>query len=254
MALLALPFAAPLAYLAVRTWDEGRAWEILADEALLAPLGRSLLLATTVALAASAAGTLAAWLVTRTDLPGRRVLRLLLPLPLVLPSFIGAFALIAAFARGGLVERMLEPLGVSGVLAVDGYAGAFTVLTLLTYPYVYLPVAARLRQLPAATEESARLLGRGPLATFATVVLPQARAAIAAGGLLVFLYVLADFGAVQLLRYDTLTRAIYANRLIDPAVAATLSLALGLLAIVVVVGQRALAPVRPRTRAARAAR
>ena len=107
---------------------------------------------------------------------------------------------------------------------------------------MYLPVAARLRQLPAATEESARLLGRGPAATFATVVLPQARAAIAAGGLLVFLYVLADFGAVQLLRYDTLTRAIYANRLIDPAVAATLSLALGLLAIVVVLGQRALAP------------
>lgn len=242
VALLALPFAAPLAYLAIRTRDEGRAWEILGDEALLGPLGRSLLLATSVAVTASAAGTLAAWIVMRTDLPGRRALRLLLPLPLVLPSFIGAFALIAAFARGGLVERMLEPLGVSGVLAVDGYAGAFTVLTLLTYPYVYLPVAARLRGLPAAAEESARLLGRGPLGTFATVVLPQARAAIAAGGLLVFLYVLADFGAVQLLRYDTLTRAIYANRLIDPAVAATLSLALGVLAILVVLGQRALAP------------
>jgi len=242
VALLALPFAAPLAYLAIRTWDEGRAWEILGDEALLEPLGRSLLLASTVALAASAAGTLAAWIAMRTDLPGRAVLRLLLPLPLVLPSFIGAFALIAAFARGGLVERLLEPLGISGVLAVDGYAGAFTVLTLLTYPYVYLPVAARLRQLPASAEESARLLGRGPVAVFATVVLPQARAAIAAGGLLVFLYVLSDFGAVQLLRYDTLTRAIYANRLIDPAVAATLSLALGLLAIVVVLGQRRVAP------------
>src|SRR6185503_19665396 len=107
----------------------------------------------------------------------------------------------------------------SVVLVSVNYTGAFTVLTLLTYPYVYLPVAARLRQLPAAMEESARLLGRGPLAVFATVVLPEARAAIAAGGLLVFLYVLSDFGAVQLLRYDTLTRAIYANRLIDPAVA-----------------------------------
>ena len=240
--LLALPFAAPLAYLVVRTWDEGEALDILGDETLLAPLGRSLLLASTVALSASAVGTLAAWLVMRTDLPGRSVLRLLLPLPLVLPSFIGAFALVAAFASGGLVDRMLEPIGVSAVLAVDGYAGAFTVLTLHTYPYVYLPVAARLRQLPSAMEESARLLGRGPLATFASVVLPQARAAIGAGGLLVFLYVLSDFGAVQLLRYDTLTRAIYANRLIDPAVAATLSLALGLLAIVVVVGQRALSP------------
>jgi iron(III) transport system permease protein len=244
--LLAAPFAAPLAYLVVRTADEGEVWATASEAALLAPLGRSLLLATTVAAAAAAVGTLAAWLVTRTDLPGRGVLRLLLPLPLVLPSFIGAFALIAAFARGGLVERMLSPLGVSGLPSVDGYAGSFLVLTLLTYPYVYLPVAARLRQLSSAMEESARLLGRGPVATFRSVVLPQASPAIAAGGLLVFLYVIADFGAVQLLRYDTLTRAIYANRLIDPPVAATLSLALGVLAIIVVVAQRAVSPASKR--------
>ena len=235
-----MPFAAPLAYLVVRTLDEGGTWEIVSDSALLAPLGRSLLLASTVAVAAGTIGTLAAWLVMRTDLPGRRALRLLLPLPLVLPSFIGAFALIAAFARGGLVERLLSPIGAVGLPEIGGFTGAFVVLTLLTYPYVYLPVAARLRQLPPSMEESARLLGRGPGATFRTVVLPQAWPAIAGGGLLVFLYTIADFGAVQLLRYDTLTRAIYANRLIDPGVASALSLALGVLALVVVVAQRAL--------------
>jgi iron(III) transport system permease protein len=241
VALLALPFAAPLAYLVVRNIEEGGVASTLADGALLAPLGRSLLLATSVAAAAAVLGTTAAWLVMRTDLPGRRVIRLLLPLPLVLPSFIGAFALIAAFAPGGLLEEALSPLGVSGLPEVRGFAGGFAVLSLLTYPYVYLPVAARLRQLPPAVEESARLLGRGPARTFATVVLPQARAAIAAGALLVFLYVIADFGAVQLLRYDTLTRAIYASYLLDPPVALALSLALGLLAIVVVVAQRRVA-------------
>ena len=238
---LALPFAAPLAYLVVRNVDEGGAWSTVSDGALLAPLGRSLLLAGSVAAAAGVVGTAAAWLVTRTDLPGRRVLRLLLPLPLVLPSFIGAFALIAAFAPGGLLERALSPLGVSGLPSVEGFAGAFVVLTLLTYPYVYLPVAARLRQLAPAMEEAARLLGRGPAETFRTVVLPQARAAMAGGALLVFLYVIADFGAVQLLRYDTLTRAIYANYLLDPPTAVALSLALGLLAIAVVVAQRRVA-------------
>ena len=237
--MLAAPFAAPLAYLAVRSADEGGFWSAVGDGALLGPLARSVSLAGAVAAAASMVGTLAAWLVTRTDLPGRRAIRLLLPLPLVLPSFIGAFALIAAFARGGLVERVLEPLGVGALPSVDGFGGAFVVLTLLTYPYVYLPVAARLRQLAPAMEESARLLGRGPTATFGSVVLPQARSAIVAGGLLVFLYVISDFGAVQLLRYDTLTRAIYANRLIDPPVAAALSLALGILAIGLVIGQRA---------------
>ena len=238
---LAAPFAAPLAYLVVRNVDEGDLLSTLGDRALLAPLARSLVLATSVAAAAAVVGTAAAWLVVRTDLPGRRVLRLLLPLPLVLPSFIGAFALIAAFARGGLLERVLGPVGVSDLPEVGGFWGAFLVLTLLTYPYVYLPVAARLRQLPSSMEESARLLGRRPLATFTSVVLPQAWAAVAAGGLLVFLYTIADFGAVQLLRYDTLTRAIYANRLVDPGVAAALSLALGVLAIVVVVAQRGLA-------------
>jgi iron(III) transport system permease protein len=235
--LLAAPFAAPLAYLVVRTLDEGGTVDIVTDAALIGPLARSLLLAGSVAVAASMLGTLAAWLVMRTDLPGRRVLRLLLPLPLVLPSFIGAFSLIAAFAPGGLIE---EVLGVGGLPEVQGFRGAFAVLTLLTYPYVYLPAAARLRQLPPSMEESARLLGSSPRAVFRSVVLPQAWPAIAGGGLLVFLYVIADFGAVQLLRYDTLTRAIYANRLIDPGVAATLSLALGILAILVVVGQRSM--------------
>ncbi len=240
--LVAAPFAAPLAYLLVRTLEEGGFWSTVTDRALLAPLGRSLLLAGSVAVAAGVVGTLAAWLVARTDLPGRRVLRLLLPLPLVMPSFIGAFALIAAFATGGIAERMLSPLGVGSLPRVQGFLGAFVVLTLLTYPYVYLPVAARLRQLSPAMEESSRLLGHGPVATFRAVVLPQARAAIAAGALIVFLYVIADFGAVQLLRYDTLTRAIYANRLIDPPIAAALSLVLGVLAILVVLAQRARRP------------
>jgi iron(III) transport system permease protein len=122
--------------------------------------------------------------------------------------------------------------------SVSGFWGAYGVLTLLTYPYVFLPVMARLRTMPPATEESARLLGRRPFAVFLTVVVPQARAAIAAGALLVFLYVISDFGAVQLLRYDTLTRMIYANRLLDPSVSVALSLVLGVMAVAVVAFER----------------
>jgi iron(III) transport system permease protein len=241
--LLALPFAAPLAYLAARNAEEGGLGATLADGSLLGPLGRSLLLASAVAAAAAVLGSAAAFLVTRTDLPGRRVLAVLLALPLVLPSFIGAFALIAAFARGGLMERVL---GVPGLGRVGGFWWAFGGLALLTYPYVYLPVAARLRGLARAGEESARLLGRGPLRTVAGVVVPQAWSAVLAGALLAFLYTLGDFGAVQLLRYETLTRAIYANRLLDPATSVALALTLGALAVAVVVAERALARRAPR--------
>lgn len=235
VAVVAVAFAAPFAYLALRNGSEpGQLWDAVSSPRALEALGRSVLLATCVAVAAAVLGSACAWTVVRTDVPGRRMWRVLLPLPLVIPSFIGAFALIAAFARGGLVDRLM---GVHG-LPVTGFAGAFVVLTVLTYPYVYLPVEARLRQLPRSLEESSRLLGRKGPATFARIVLPQLRGAILAGTLLVFLYTISDFGAVQLLRYDTLTRSIYANRLLDQPLSLALSLVLGLLALVVVAGER----------------
>jgi iron(III) transport system permease protein len=238
-ALVACLFATPLAYLAIRGLDEGgtvaAAW---ASGATLEPLARTLALGVSVAGASAVLGTALAWLVARTDLPGRRTARLLLPLPLVMPSFIAAFALLAAFAPGGLLAGLLEPLGVERLPAFEGFWGALYVLTLFTYPYVYLPVAARLGQLPASLEESARLLGRSPAAVFRTVVAPQAAGAVWAGTLLVFLYTISDFGAVQLLRYQTLTSSIYASRVFDRTAALAQSLLLGLLAVAVVAAER----------------
>ena len=236
-ALVACLFATPLAYLAVRGLTEGGTLASWTSAATLEPLARTLLLGVSVAAASAVLGTALAWLVARTDLPGRRAARLLLPLPLVMPSFIAAFALLAAFAPGGLLEGLLEPLGVE-IPTVEGFWGALYVLTLFTYPYVYLPVVARLGQLPASLEESARLLGRGPAAVFRTVVAPQAAGAVWAGTLLVFLYTISDFGAVQLLRYETLTSSIYASRVFDRAGALAQSLLLGVLAVAVVAAER----------------
>lgn len=235
VAAIVAAFAAPFAYLVVRNAAHpDELVSALGTQRALGALGRSVLLAASVATAAAVVGSACAWAVVRTDVPGRRLWRVLLPLPLVIPSFIGAFALIAAFARGGLVDRLS---GVHG-LPVSGFTGAFLVLTLLTYPYVYLPVEARLRRLPRSLEETSRLLGRKGGATFLRVVLPQLRGSILAGALLVFLYAISDFGAVQLLRYDTLTRSIYANRLLDQQLSLALSLLLGLLAIAVVAAER----------------
>lgn len=234
-------FSAPLVYLVARNVSGGALFDVVTSRRALTPLANSLLLAVAVALAATALGTLAAWLVTRSDVPGRRLWRVLLPLPLVIPSFIGAFVLLAAFAPGGLLDAALRPLGVSELRQVRGFTGSFVVLTLFTYPYVYLPAQARLRQLPPSLEESARLLGRGPVATFFTVVLPQARPAVLAGSLLVFLYTISDFGVVQLLRYNTLTRAIYSTRLFDRSTSLALSLLLALLALLVVAVERGIA-------------
>ena len=84
-------------------------------------------------------------------------------------------------------------------------------LTLFTYPLVLITVRGALARLDPQLEEAARSLGRSPAAVLRTVVLPQLYPAIGAGALLVALYVLSDFGAVSLMRFDSFTRAIYVS-------------------------------------------
>ncbi len=192
---VALVAVLPICYLAVRAGEAGpaRVLEILVRERTGVLLARSLLLVTLVTALSLAIGTVLAVLVSRTDLPGRRVLAVLAPLPLAVPSYVAAFA------------------WVSAVPDVAGLAGAVLVLTLCYYPYVYLPVLAALHRADPALEEVARSLGRSPIQALREVTLRQVRPAAAAGGLLVALYTLSDFGAVSILRYDAFTRVIYSS-------------------------------------------
>jgi iron(III) transport system permease protein len=92
---------------------------------------------------------------------------------------------------------------------VEGFGGAALITTLSYYPFVYLPVAAALRGLDPSLDESARALGHGPSRAFRRVVFPQLRPALLGGMLLVALHLLAEFGALQMLRFPTFTTAIY---------------------------------------------
>ncbi len=125
-------------------------------------------------------GTTAAWLVERTAVPGRRLWSVLLVAPLAIPAFVNSYAWISL------------------TRALDGYWGALFVVSLSYFPLVYLPVAAALRGLDPALEESARSLGLTPARIFARVVLPQLRIALGGGLLLVGVHMLAEFGALQL--------------------------------------------------------
>ena len=238
-------FAAPLVYLVWRNLEDGAGlFSVLFRSTTLVPLGRTVLLAASVGLATAVVGSVLAWLIVRTELPGRRWLRLVAALPLVLPSFVGATALLAGMANGGLIAELLEPLGVDRLPRLEGFWGSWFVLTLFTYPMVYLPVAARLQGLPTSLEESARLLGRGRMAVAREVLAPQVWTSVAAGSLLVVLYTISDFGVVSLLRYGTLTQEIYLSKL-DPAAWLPLSLVLAALALTVTASERLLARRRP---------
>ncbi|MGA7688636.1 MAG: iron ABC transporter permease [Jiangellales bacterium] len=229
----ALVAALPLVYLLVRT--AGAGWEQVVDivwrdrTALL--LARSLALAAVVTAASLVIGVGWAWVVTRTALPARRWWLVLGTLPLAVPSYLAAYAWISL------------------VPGLSPFLGSALVLTLVCYPYVLLPVAAALSRVDPAAEDVARSLGKGPVTTLATVTLRQVRPAAVAGGLLVALYVLSDFGAVALLRLDTFTRVIYTSYRagFDPVPAAVLSVVL-----VVVTGLIAAAEMRSRGRARQA--
>lgn len=235
---LAAAFLGPLAYLAIRVAGVDDLGGTLFDRGTWVPLRSTVTLAVAVAAAGAVVGTGLAWLTMRTDLPLRRLWSVAAVLPLVYPSFIGAAALVAAVAPGGLLDELVPGIDARALPTVDGFGGAFVVLTLFTYPYVYLPVAARVAALPPSYEESARLLGDSPARVFRTIVLPQLRGAIWAGSLLVFLYVVSDFGAVAQMRYRTLSVEVFESQVFDRDRSLVLGALLGLVAVVVVVGER----------------
>jgi len=238
----------PLAYLVLRASEVGlgTAGELVLNGRTVRLLRNSLGLAAATTATAIAIGVPVAWLTTRTDLPGRRLLTVLTALPLAVPSYVAALAVTAAFGPRGAVARWLGPLGVEALPEVYGFVGAWLALSLSTFPYVTLTVRGALRRLDPALEDVSRSLGSGSWETFRRVTLPQLRPAVAAGGLLVALYTLADFGGVSLLRFDTFTRVIYGQYRgsLDRSGAAVLALVLAAVSLSVVAVE-----VRTRSRA-----
>ncbi len=177
-------------------------------------------------------GTLAAWCVERTDLPGRRIWAVLLVVPFAIPDFVVSFGWASLSTW------------------VQGFRGAVLVMTLAVYPLVYLPVAASLRASDAEQEEVARSLGMGPVRTFFRITVGQAKGAILGGCLLVALVMLAEYGAFEILGYPTFTTEIFTEFSIsfNVPVAAALVVVLVLLGFLVLGGEAAL---RGKTRVAR---
>lgn len=185
-------------------------------------LGNTVLLVVLVTTASVIIGVGLAWLVVRTDLPGAPVIGALLCVPLATPSYVLGYLWVADFP---------------GIL---GLTGSVVVLTISCYPYVFLPASAALRRVDPGLEEVARTLGHSTTRAVFGVTLRQIRPAIAAGGLLVALYTLSDFGAVAMLRYDAFTVGIYHSyrASFDRVPAAVQACVLILLALIVMVGER----------------
>jgi len=210
-ALVAVALLLPTLYLIIRASSaDGAAWQNLLRLRTVETLGRTLWLALTVTATSALIAVPLAWFTVRTDVPLRRVWAALAPLPLVIPSYVGAYLMASALGPRGLLQQLLETvLGIERLPSLYGFPGALITLTLLSYPYLLLSVRAALLRMDPALEEASHSLGRNVWQTFWGVTIPLLRPALGAGGLLVALYTLRDFGAVALMRYDTFTRVIY---------------------------------------------
>ncbi len=210
--LIAVALIGPLMWLVVDVSRLGReAARLAVAPATLTVLGRTVALVVVVTATSILVGVPLAALTTRTDLPLRRFWTIVVALPLAIPSYLGAFAAVSAFGPQGVIAELLAPLGIDWVPTVYGFAGAALVLTIYTYPYVFLTTRAALLSFDRSQFEAARTLNADRWGAFRRVVLPQLRPAIAAGALLVALYTLSDFGTPNIMRVEVFTQFIYAR-------------------------------------------
>ncbi len=207
---IALVLLWPLAYLFIRASEvDAKAVQGLLTQRTALVLGRSLLMVLAVNVGAWCIALPLAWISVYAAIPGRRIWTVLVALPLVVPSYIGAYVLIAMYGPRGLLQQWLDPLGVERLPSLYGFPGTLIALILHTYPFLFLGLRSAFLQVDQSWVDAARTLGYGVRKTFWHVLIPLIRPALAAGTVLVSLYVLSDFGAVSLLRYSTFTRAIY---------------------------------------------
>jgi len=210
-AAIAAVLVVPLGWLVVDVFGLGpRAVSLTVAPTTLTVLARTVALVAVVTAASIVVGVALAVLTVQADIPYPRLWTVVAALPLAVPSYLGAFAAVSAFGPRGALTGALAQFGVE-FPTIYGFAGAAVVLTLYTYPYVFLTTRASLLSLDVSLVEAARSLNAGRWAAFRRVTLPRIVPGIAAGALLVALYTLSDFGTPNIMRVEVFTQFIYAR-------------------------------------------
>lgn len=213
IALIVLAPICSVAYLAL--FPTENIWPHLLSTTLPRYLKNTLILMIGVGTLTAMVGTGAAYLICRFRFIGSRWLEWALLLPLAVPAYIGAYALVDLLEYAGPVQTHLR--AVFGWESAKDYwfpeirsmGAAIVVLTGSLFPYVYLLTRAALKEQSSSADEVAQSLGQGALARFFKVALPMARPAIVAGVAIVMMETVNDFGTVDFFAVQTLTTGIF---------------------------------------------
>ena len=229
------------------------AWGLLTDSDSLTALGLSIECSLIAAAIAVVLGVPLAWVLARSDFPGRSIVRALCLLSLVLPPVVAGVALFTAYGRRGLLGSPLSQW--FGVQLPFSTAGVVMAQTFVAMPFLVLTVEAALRAVDRRPEEAARTLGAGSWTTFRRITLPAIRPALLAGTVLAWARALREFGATITFAGNlpgttqTAPLAVYRALESDPDRALVLSLVLIGISFAVLLGlrDRWLAPPSART-------
>lgn len=214
--MIALVVVLPIAaVLWIALFPSENIWPHLISTTLPRYLKNTLVLMLSVGALAAAVGTGAAWLIARYQFFGARWFEWLLLLPLAIPAYVGAYALVDFLEYAGPVQTVMRD--VFGWQNARDYwfpeirsrGAAVLVLSASLYPYVYIMARAAFREQSGCGEEVARSLGAGAVARFFRIGLPMARPAIAAGTAIVMMETVNDFGTVDYFSVQTLTTGIF---------------------------------------------
>ncbi|GEC06998.1 molybdate ABC transporter permease [Streptomyces spinoverrucosus] len=241
-ALLGLAFLLlPLIALLIRT-----PWSTLPDQLTSPGVWQALRLSLVCATAATALslilGVPLAWLLARTEFPGRGLVRALVTLPLVLPPVVGGVALLLALGRNGVVGQWLDAW--FGITLPFTTTGVVIAETFVAMPFLVISVEGTLRAADPRYEEAAMTLGASRFTAFRRVTLPLIAPGIAAGAVLAWARALGEFGATITFagnfpdRTQTMPLAVYLALQNDPAAAIALSLVLLTVSITVLAALR----------------
>ena len=239
--LAGLLFALPLAGLLWRApWSS--AWEELTRQPARDALRLSLVTSVAATAIALVLGVPLAWVQARVDYPGKRVVRALTTLPMVLPPVVGGVALLFALGRRGLVGQELDRIGVHLPFTL---AGAIVAETFVAMPFLVLTLEAAFRSADRRLEEAARTLGAARFAVFRRVTLPLVAPSLVAGTVLCWARALGEFGATITfagnLQGSTQTLPLFVYVKLqgsDPDSAIVLSLVLVAVSLAVLIGLR----------------
>ncbi|MEU0493289.1 ABC transporter permease [Nocardiopsis sp. NPDC006139] len=226
----------PLLGLVVRApWhDMGRR---VTEPEVLAALWLSLSTATVATALCLVLGVPLAWLLARTDFPGRRIVRALVTVPLVIPPVVGGVALLLVLGRNGLLGRYLDAW--FGITIPFTSAAVVLAQVFVAMPFLVISVEGALRGADRRYEEAAATLGAGRVTVFTRVTLPMVLPGIGAGAILCWARALGEFGATITFAGNfpgttqTMPLAVYMAMQRDPEAAIVLSLVLLLVSLAV---------------------